>query len=95
MRAIRERATRLRLRTRLLTTCFRKRGARRLYVYTEDYNTSCQRLCEKLGMRQEGFFREFVTFVKEPDGSPKYENTLQYAILKKEWDRGEKERKMV
>ena len=42
-------------------------------------------LCEKLGMRREGLFKEFVSFVKNEDGSPKYENTYQYAILKKEW----------
>ena len=65
---------------------FREKGARRIYAYTEDYNLSSQRLCEKLGMRREGLFREFVSFVNNPDGTPLYENTLQYAILKKEWD---------
>lgn len=65
---------------------FRKKGARRVYAYTEDYNISCQHLCEKLGMRREGCFLEFVSFVKNADGTPKYENTIQYAILKKEWD---------
>ena len=64
---------------------FREKGARRIYTYTEDYNLSCQHLCEKLGMRREGLFLEFVSFVKNPDGTPKYENTMQYAILKKEW----------
>jgi RimJ/RimL family protein N-acetyltransferase len=44
-----------------------------------------QRLCEKLGMRKEGLFVEFVSFVNNPDGTPRYENTMQYAILKKEW----------
>jgi hypothetical protein len=37
-------------------------------------------------MRQEGLFREFVTFVNDEDGNPIYENTMQWAILKKEWD---------
>ena len=64
---------------------FREKGARRIYAYTEDDNLSSQRLCQKLGMRQEGFFREFVSFVSNPDGTPLYENTMQYAILKKEW----------
>lgn len=64
---------------------FKEKGARRIYAYTEDYNTSSQRLCEKLGMRREGLFREFVSFVNDPDGNPHYENTYQYAILKKEW----------
>lgn len=60
-------------------------SARRIYIYTEDYNISCQKLCEKLGMRREGLFTEFISFVKNSDGTPKYENTYQYAILKKEW----------
>ena len=64
---------------------FAQKGARRIYAYTEDYNLPSQRLCEKLGMRREGLFLEFVSFVNDADGEPIYENTLQYAILKKEW----------
>ena len=64
---------------------FSKKDARRIYAYVEDYNLSSQRLCEKLGMRREGLFVEFVSFVNKPDGTPRYENTCQYAILKKEW----------
>lgn len=65
---------------------FAQKGARRIYAYTEDYNIHSQHLCEKLGMRREGLFREFVSFVKNSDGTPLYENTLQYAILKSEWN---------
>ena len=64
---------------------FREKGARRIYAYTEDYNIACQRLCEKLGMRRESLFKEFVSFVRDDEGLPVYENTYQYAILKKEW----------
>ncbi len=64
---------------------FIEKGIRRIYAYTEDYNLASQRLCEKLGMRREGLFLEFVSFVKDPGGAPHYENTYQYAILKKEW----------
>ena len=66
---------------------FSQKGARRIYAYTEDDNLASQRLCEKLGMRREGVFLEFISFVNNPDGTPRYENTVQYAILKKEWDR--------
>ena len=65
---------------------FREQGARRIYAYTEDYNISGQRVCEKLGMRREGLFKEFVTFVNDSEGKPIYENTYQYAILKSEWN---------
>ena len=64
---------------------FREKGARRIYAYTEDTNMSSQHLCERLGMRREGLFLEFVSFVNHPDGTPLYENTYQYAILRKEW----------
>ena len=29
---------------------------------------------------------DFVSFVNDADGNPIYENTMQWAILKKEWD---------
>ena len=69
---------------------FYQKGARRIYAYTEDYNLSSQNLCRKLGMRQEGLFREFVSFVNDEEGNPIYENTMQWAILKKEWDARQK-----
>ena len=64
---------------------FKDKGAKRIYAYTEDYNISSQKLCEKLGMRREGLFMEFISFVNNSDGTPRYENTYQYAILSKEW----------
>ena len=64
---------------------FCEKGARRIYAYTEEDNLPSRRLCEKLGMRHEGTFIEFISFVNNADGTPKYENTCQYAILKKEW----------
>ena len=42
---------------------FNVKNIRRIYAYAEDYNLSSQRLCEKLGMRREGLFKEFVSFV--------------------------------
>ena len=68
---------------------FREKGARRIYAYTEDNNLPSQKLCQRLGMRQEGLFREFVTFVSDADGNPIYENTIQWAILKWEWEKQE------
>ena len=65
---------------------FYQKGARRIYAYTEDYNLPSQNLCRKLGMRQEGLFIEFVSFINDANGNPIYENTMQWAILKKEWD---------
>ncbi|WP_312432600.1 GNAT family N-acetyltransferase [Lacrimispora sp.] len=64
-----------------------EKDARRIYAYTEDDNISSQKLCERLGMRKEGLFLEFISFINNSDGTPHYENTYQYAILKKEWKR--------
>ena len=61
-------------------------GCLRIYDYTEDYNLPSQHLCKKLGMRREGLFQEFVYFLNDADGNPIYENTYQYAILKREWE---------
>ena len=69
---------------------FSEKGARRLYAYTEDYNLASQKLCEKLGMRCEGLHLEFISFINDENGNPIYENTYEYAILKKEWKQRDK-----
>ena len=69
---------------------FSEKGARRIYAYTEDYNIASQKLCEKLGMRREGLYMEFISFVNDENGNPIYENTCEYAILKKEWQNNAK-----
>ncbi|WP_284877237.1 GNAT family protein [Brevundimonas sp. MEB006b] len=60
-------------------------AARRLYAYVEDDNLASQRLCERLGMRREGLFREFISFLNDAAGQPIYVNTCQYALLRHEW----------
>lgn len=66
---------------------FNEKGARRIYAYVEDYDVRSQNLCKKLGMRREGIFKEYISFIKKSDGTPLYENTMQFAILKKEWNK--------
>ncbi|WP_290981940.1 GNAT family protein [Hyphomicrobium sp.] len=66
---------------------FAKKNARRLYAYVEENNVASQRLCDRLGMRREGVFKEFISFVEDSNGVPIFENTMQYAILRKEWGR--------
>lgn len=68
-----------------LSFLFNDKNARRIYAYVEDTNMRSQKLCERLGMRKEGCFMEFISFTQNEDGTPRYENTLQYAVLKKEW----------
>ena len=64
---------------------FTRKGVRRIFSYVDDYNACSRHLCEKLGLRREGLFTEYVSFVRDAEGNPVYENTLQYAILKEEW----------
>lgn len=71
----------------LFAHLFDTRGARRLYAYVEENNARSWRLCEKLDMRREGVFVEFISFRTDDKGEAVYENTFQYAILRKEWQR--------
>lgn len=64
---------------------FDTRNARRLYAYVEEDNARSQKLCRRLGMRPEGRFLDFVSFRNYSDGSPMYVNTLQFALLAREW----------
>lgn len=66
---------------------FEEKNTRRIYCYVEEDNLPSQKLCKRLGMRQEGLFLDYVSFVKNVDGSLRYENTMQFAILKREWER--------
>ncbi|RRH69057.1 GNAT family N-acetyltransferase [Falsigemmobacter faecalis] len=70
----------------LFADLFGVRGIRRLYAFVEDHNLPSQKLCERLGMRQEGLFLDFVSFRNDDAGQPIYENTMQYALLRREWD---------
>lgn len=74
--------------TALFEHLFSNENARRLYAYVEVSNPSSRKLCEKLGMREEGLFKEFVSFETDECGTPVYEDTLQFAILHKEWRQG-------
>lgn len=69
----------------LFAHLFTARRARRLYAYVEEDNIASRRLCQKLGMREEGLFLEFISFVTDDKGEPLFENTMQYAILRREW----------
>ena len=70
----------------LFAHLFSDRAARRLYAYVEDHNHPSQRLCERLGMRREGLFLDYVSFRTNDAGQPIYENTMQYALLRREWE---------
>lgn len=68
-----------------LTLLFAELGARRIYAYAARDNGPSLRLCERLGMRLEGVFKEFVSFTRDASGKEIFEDTCMYAILAKEW----------
>ncbi|MCO8146457.1 GNAT family N-acetyltransferase [Rhodovulum tesquicola] len=70
----------------LFTDLFEVQGIRRLYAYVADHNLPSQKLCEQLGMRREGLFLDYISFRNDDAGQPIYENTMQYALLRREWD---------
>lgn len=70
----------------LLKHLFTEQKTRKIYCYVEVDNVRSQALCKRLSFREEGTFIEFISFVKNADGTPKYENTMQFAILKREWE---------
>lgn len=69
----------------LVNNLFTSKNARRLYAYVETTNASSMKLCEKLGMRREGVFKEYVSFTTDSEGRAVYVDTIQYAILRNEW----------
>ncbi|TXN04918.1 GNAT family N-acetyltransferase [Methylobacterium sp. WL64] len=69
----------------LFANLFEMRNARRLYAYVDEGNVASERLCESLGMRPEGLFKEYISFVDDERGQPVFENTKQYALLRDEW----------
>jgi Acetyltransferases, including N-acetylases of ribosomal proteins len=63
----------------LINYLFNK-DARRIYAYAEDDNFSSQKLCERLGMRREGCFIDFISFVNNPDGTPHYQDSVPFVL---------------
>ena len=54
-------------------------------------NVRSWRLLERLGMRREGLLRENLFFSRRPDGSPVWQDTCLYAILREEFLEAQKQ----
>jgi [ribosomal protein S5]-alanine N-acetyltransferase len=57
-------------------------GIHRVFAHCNPENIASWRVLEKIGMRREGHFREYIYFRKGPDGKPLWTDTFEYAILK-------------
>lgn len=62
-------------------------GTHRIKAECNPKNTRSIKMMERLGMRREGEFRQNVYFKKDADGNPIWQDTVQYAILKSEWEK--------
>lgn len=60
---------------------------RKIEAHTADTNERSYALMERLGMRREGHYLDKISFVNNPDGTPKWESSYSYAILQKEWSK--------
>lgn len=60
-------------------------GAHRIESHCHPDNERSWRLLERLGMRKEGHHVESVFLRRDADGSPIWVDSLDYALLKKEW----------
>lgn len=65
-------------------------NAHRVKAECNAQNHRSVKLMERLGMRREGEFKQNVWYKKDADGNPIWQDTLQYAILKEEWEQLEK-----
>ena len=65
---------------------FNYRNIRRIYAYVETDNVKSQNLCKRINMRLEGVFKEFISFKKDNFGRKIYEDTMEFAILKSEFN---------
>ena len=57
-------------------------GIHRVIAHCNPENIASWKVLEKIGMKREGFFRKNVFFRTNPDGSPIWIDTYEYAILK-------------
>ena len=64
---------------------FQQGNARRLYAECHDQNESSIRLLERLHFRREGCHREDISFKEDAEGAPIFQNTLIYAMLRREY----------
>lgn len=67
------------------TFLFKMKNIRRIYTYVETDNIKSQNLCKRLNMRLEGVFKEFISFQKDINGNKIYVDTMQFALLKREF----------
>ncbi|MDL2225378.1 GNAT family N-acetyltransferase [Eubacteriales bacterium OttesenSCG-928-M02] len=75
--------------TRLFAFVFTVLRGHRIIARCNPENIASWRVMEKLHMRREGHHKKDVYFRLGEDSLPLWQDTYQYAILRKEWEAGE------
>ncbi len=70
----------------LLRYAFDTLKAHRIIAECNALNYRSHKLMERLGMRREAEFKKNVYYRKDSFGNPLWQDTLQYAILREEWN---------
>ncbi|WP_058303021.1 GNAT family N-acetyltransferase [Gorillibacterium timonense] len=69
----------------LLDYTFTHLGARRIAAMCNPLNERSWRLLERLNMRREGHLLQNIYFKTDAEGTPIWQDTYEYAILRTEW----------
>ncbi len=72
----------------LIDYAFSHGKTRRIIAMCNPENTRSWKLLERLSMRREGTHLQDVSFRNDDKGSPIWQDTYVYAILKSEWKKG-------
>lgn len=64
--------------------------AHRILAMCNPLNTASWKLMERLNMRREAHHIKNNWFFKDENGSPIWQDTYKYAILKEEWQKDDK-----
>lgn len=70
----------------LLGHGFSQLGVRRVTACCNPENERSWRLLERLGLRREGHLRKNISFFRDGQGQPLWQDTYEYGILKEEWE---------
>jgi RimJ/RimL family protein N-acetyltransferase len=70
---------------RVIQLVFEELGARRIETHCHPDNSPAWRLLERLGLRREGHHLQSGFLRRAPDGTPLWWDSLDYALLKDEW----------
>lgn len=74
----------------LIDDIFMNHHAHRILAMCNPLNTASWKLMERLNMRREAHHIKNNWFFKDENGSPIWQDTYKYAILKEEWQKDDK-----